>query len=96
MGGELDIDRCCMLSGRLGLLLADALENGPADAGGVSSKRSRTTTLGSVRVEVRLKVGPGLPTVLRGECSLARLLPGDATLAYSGRSEKLSGVTTTP
>lgn len=71
------------------------MEKGLPAPGETSSNRSRTTVLGSCRVLVRLSDDVRPPRLVC-DCTLIRRLVGDAVAAYSGRSEKLSGVTTTP
>lgn len=71
------------------------MANGPPELGDTSSKRSNTTVFGSCCVLVRLNEDVR-PARLPCDCTLIRLLLGDAVAEYSGRSEKLSGVTTTP
>lgn len=93
------IARYCKPFGRLCLRAGDGNERDRADVGEASSKRSSTTTLGSVRVRVSSRLGEGvlLAKLLACECTLSRRLPGEeADAAYSGSSAKLSGVTTTP
>ena len=97
--GEVEMDKCCRPSEKLGLRSGEGTncDCGWDPEGDASSKCSRTTVFGSVRVETRLRGGIGLPIEpLRDDCELIRLLVGKAAAAYSGRSEKLSGVTTTP
>lgn len=93
------IARYCRPFGMLGVLPGVDIGKGTGDVGETSSKRSNTTTFGSVRVCVNDRLGGGVWFVklLAWDCTLIRRLPGeDDVAAYSGNSEKLSGVTTTP
>ena len=93
------IAKYCNPLGRLGLRAGEGNDKGAAEIGETSSKRSRTTTFGSVRVRVKNRLGDGVRVVklLACECTLSlRPSSGEDAIAYSGNSEKLSGVTTTP
>lgn len=84
-------DICCIVSGRLACLPGSCNDIDGDD----SSNRSKTTTLGS-DLDFCLLL-PVLETVLALGLSLVRLLAVWAFVvdAYSGRSAKLFGVTTT-
>ena len=51
-GAEVEIERYCMQFGRLGRRSGGGSENGPAEVGDTSSKRSSTTTFVSVRLRL--------------------------------------------
>lgn len=87
----------CTVSGKLVLLSITANGSGPASPGAASSNRSSTTTFGSSGCGVRPERDRGLLIVLLEDRVLVRRLTteGEVAVAYSGRSAKLSGVTTT-
>jgi len=85
----------------LWLLAMEAIGKGIVDELAISSKRSRTTTFGSVLLVERPTAIRGLPRNDLWDCTLMRLLFGPLpeptpAAAYSGNCSKLSGVTTTP
>ena len=84
-------DMCCIVSGSPACPLGDWCSDLVGDD---SSKRSSTTMFGSVREESRLE---GFDVFLVEVPVFARLLDFWALAldAYSGRSAKLLGVTTT-
>lgn len=84
-----------MLSGRLGRRSGRGNAKGLPELGDTSSNRSKTTVFGSLLVVPRPSEEER-PSKLPCDCKLMRRLAGDAIAAYSGSSEKLSGVTTTP
>lgn len=95
-GGDVDSDRLCIASWKLGHRSGEGRECGSAEEGETSSKRSNMTKFPSFRVETRLREEPPLPADVPLDCVLSLLSLGEDAVAYSGRSEKLSGVTTTP
>lgn len=95
--GVVAMEKCCV-SGRLGLLAGEGRRKADAELGIVSSNRSRTTTLGSVEARLTDRpnggVGNEMPDIW--DCKLNLRLETAEAVAYSGKSAKLSGVTTTP
>ena len=84
--------------GKLGRLPGDGIEKGPFEDAETSSNRSSTTTFGSVRLRINdlLIEGVRLAKLCVRDLTLVGPPLGGRVSAYSGRSEKLSGVTTTP
>jgi hypothetical protein len=96
-GNVVEIERYCILSGRLGRRAGDGSANGAAEVGDTSSNRSNTTTVESVWLRFSM-LWTGLRLMVLDACGfgLTRRLLDAAVSAYSGSSAKLEGVTTTP